>query len=720
MPPPTQPTVFFAPVDHTRFMKKGKMAYLVARVNHFGGVGSFLEKHEDFPDTIEELYDSEQPPFFQPRDEWDHWDPATFEYPDASDDDLLIKSKLGKDGLQRYYFNNPAYKVTWAEHARCLWRMHQDLEKDDTMLLNDSISAVLRMLGNGLEKVATVTRFEIEIRGKTPKRNSDWEQPTPFLPDSYERIRTYADMGFGGARKWREACCGKRFFVGFFRHAYNEHFTTFIWDRIKGDLYHFDTLSYDQKVRAKNASLAWREHLSLAGQPYHFNFHSIPLTPQQGTWECGLLSTLCLFQTLRGLVGVTNSELATICPPTTLNIDGSEEAPSEPFDLLVRDWLLDSWTKGGRPRDIMYNDNLDGVRGIYQTMIMDEIGIKDGFFWRRSRNGKLASKRQSLYADEISYQPAEMSQEVPKDQLYTDWGGYVPADVRGIGHISNWRTHRLIPAPRITPADKGKLPSGPGPFAVLISGVAFPDLPAQLIKWYNDRGVEVKNNAPIHQGEEVILSDTDDSGKKKKPVNKGAKSSTPAPPDKTSQPWTPSGPLKKLSLGTPKRPRPSSNSGSEYQQSQSPSSSEGVGDPTGEQKTSGAPDQMIDEYGWGKARDGRPYIVEEGPSIRGAENFVCSDYESDEELASKRRPTGPATQIMSIKPGEKDWLGEVRGRPTQRLLTGNYATHIPDGLVRPSQWDEILATAAQPWMPATAAKESRDERMRKRQKSRDG
>ncbi|KAJ3456041.1 hypothetical protein MRS44_016064 [Fusarium solani] len=141
----------------------------------------------------------------------------------------------------------------------------------------------------------------------------------------------------------------------------------------------------------------------------------------------------------------------------------------------------------------------------------------------------------------------------------------------------------------------------------------------------------------------VISADDDEPDPKaKKPMAKPAgprpksqkqtdKSSTPAPSDQKDQPWTPSKPFKNLSLGTPKRPRPSSNSGSEYQQNGSPSSSEG----------------------WGQTRDRRPYVVEEGPYIRGAEDFVCSDYETDEGSASKRKAIGAGTKIMSVDPGEK-------------------------------------------------------------------
>jgi hypothetical protein len=709
-------------------MKRGKMAYLVAKIDQVGGRGDFLEKHEETPDTIEDLYDSEQPPLFQPRDEWSHWDPKTFEYPYSDDDDDLIKSKLGKDELQRNYYVNPAHNVTWEEHARCLWNMHQDLEEESgKMLLNDSLSAVLRMLGNGLEKVVTVARFEIIIQGKYPKLNSENPEPTPFLPDNYERVvKCNTDQGFGGYRRWREACCGRRFYAGFVFHAYNKHFTSFIWDRKEGDFYHFDSLSNDQMVRAKNVGLAWREHLAKSGQPFEFNFHAIPLTPQQGDWECGLISTYCLFQTLRGLVGVTCTELKTICPPKTLKIDGKEEAPLLPFDLLVRDWLLDNWTTGGTPRGIKYQDNLDSLRGVYQTIVTDELGIKDGRFMKRTSRTKIGM-HESLYADLINYTPLEYADRVPKHQLYTDLGGYVIAGVRDIGHISNWRTNRLITAPQIEEGEEEKVPTGAGPFAVLLSGITLPDLPADVIKWYTDNGIEVRGNMPIYVDGQVI-SDSDDSKKKKKLVAKPTgstskndkdKFTTPAPPQKKDQPWTPSKPLADLSLSTPKRSRPPSNSGSEFQPSE-PSTSSEDGKDKDEKKASAEPsDQMVDVGSWGKTRDGRPYVVEEGPKVRGAKDFNCSDYESDENSATKRRATGPGTKAMSIAPGEKGWLGEVGNRPTQRLLTGNYATHLPNGIVRPSQWDEILAAAAQPLMPATASRESRDERMRKRQKSRD-
>jgi hypothetical protein len=41
------------------------------------------------------------------------------------------------------------------------------------MLLNDLILAMLWILRNKLKKVIIITYFEIKIRGKTLKRNSD-------------------------------------------------------------------------------------------------------------------------------------------------------------------------------------------------------------------------------------------------------------------------------------------------------------------------------------------------------------------------------------------------------------------------------------------------------------------------------------------------------------------------------------------------------------------
>ncbi|EEU39616.1 uncharacterized protein NECHADRAFT_101017 [Fusarium vanettenii 77-13-4] len=746
MPPKT---AFFAPKGPRRYMStRPKQAYLVARVKGVGGQGSFLEKDETIADTIPELYDNEQPPFFQPREEWDHWDPATFEYPCTTDDRQLINRKLGKTELQRSYFENPTFDISWADHVESLWCLHQDLACDDKMLLNISIGGVLRMLANGLEKVVTVTRCEIEIPGKESKCNSHWNTPTPYLPDHYDRIKAYFDMGFYGPRRWRESLIGKRFFAGFVRHRYNSHFTTFIWDRKKADLYHFDTLPDDQMIRAKNVSLAWREHLAVAGQPYDFNFHAIPLTPQRGAWECGLLSSFCLFQTLRGLVGLSADALAQLCPPTTLEIDGEENEPVGSFDLLVRDWMLDSWTRVGKSKDIAYDDNVEVIKGIFQTMIIDEIGIQDGYYLHRTGRGPFA-KHQSTYADEVKYKPSFPDELRATEWLYTDMGGYMPAEPESIGTVSNWTIDRLIPAPTINPGDKALLPRGPGPLSAIVMAPVLADMPDDLIRWYKRQDFEIKDNVPIFEGGELISSDSSsssevpDPGSKaavKKPVNPVSnrkkqliklprfppstastatgKPVTPAPPEKTKDPWTPSGPLKSLSLGTPKRPRPSSKSSSEYVQSSSSSSSGGKESKPGAQGGDEPVDQTMTGYGWGECKDGRPYVADIVPDIRGAEQFTCSTLESDDECTPAKRTVGPATKIMSTFPGLKGWLGEVGSRPTQRLLTGNYATYVPAGLVRPSQWDDIIRAAAQPWAPATASKESRDERMKKRQRSR--
>lgn len=85
---------------------------------------------------------------------------------------------------------------------------------------------------------------------------------------------------------------------------------------------------------------------------------------------------------------------------------------------------------------------------------------------------------------------------------------------------------------------------------------------------------------------------------------------------------------------------------------------------TAEQEPGGSSDQEEANYGWGQTRDGRPYFAEEGPYIHGAEDFICSDYETDEEVASKRKAIGIGTLLMLVNPGEKGWLGMVPGRPT--------------------------------------------------------
>ncbi|KAJ4154500.1 hypothetical protein NW754_001307 [Fusarium falciforme] len=704
------PSCLRGPKDHNRYMAPGRMAYYAVHVRNVGGAGSFCGDGIGLPDTIPEAYKRVQPAFFQPRQEWDHWDPDTFEYPAMEDSREEIKRKLGNDDQKPAYFDDHLINLTWADHAYQSWVLFKELCKDKVMLPNDGFSCILRMLRKGLEHTLVTARLEIDIEKDEIGVNKYSVPPSPFLPDDYERVWSFHNMGFVNAQHWRSAMMGKRFYAGFARHGYCSHYTAFIWDAKRGHFYHFDSYARDQMERAKIMSLVWREHLAWAGLPFDYKFYAIPMTPQRGAWECGILCFFSLFTTLRGLVGIDSSTLGEMYTPETFEIDGEEIDADEPFDLLIRDWVQDPWETQPDGR-IYYTKNTDRIRALFQCMIFDDLGIKDGQYLRDSQ------LRTPPLAHLLAYQAIEADVAPEIEDLYTDWGGFMPAYWRSTGLMRGWTLNRLFRRPSYHLGERGEFPTGYGPELIPDLRRSIQKLPGSLIRWYAERGLTVIDGIPIESRTDVVVPDDPVASQK----GKGKKEKTPAPNDQMQEPETPSTKLANLGLDTPKRPRPESESGSSYKPGSSPKSSSDkeMGGLDGGDNTEPI-DQPVDPAGLlGKSRDGRNFIVELGPHIGGAETFKCSEYETDEEGASTRRQVGMGTKTMSVIPGESGRLAMVEDRVTQRLLTGNYATYVPGGLVRPSQWDDILQAAAAPWTPAVTAKLSREERMRKRQKSRE-
>ncbi|KAJ3521453.1 hypothetical protein NM208_g13282 [Fusarium decemcellulare] len=101
-----------------------------------------------------------------------------------------------------------------------------------------------------------ITIWDNEIR---ENRNAPESLSSFFLADTYETVSCSKHMGFETAESWRKEMCGGRFFAGSIRHHWcTQATTTFNFDRVRGQFYHFDTLATDQRVLLHHAVLAFR------------------------------------------------------------------------------------------------------------------------------------------------------------------------------------------------------------------------------------------------------------------------------------------------------------------------------------------------------------------------------------------------------------------------------------------------------------------------------
>ncbi|KAF5012940.1 hypothetical protein FDECE_1028 [Fusarium decemcellulare] len=594
-----------APADHTRYLGPTSHAFAVGRVSHEGGPGSFLEADEPPMDDLPSIYAPSQPCSSPPI--------------------------TGKQGLH-----------------------------------NAGLHGLLRMLTYGLNDVVSVARGDLTIWRSQIRENRGAPEPlsSPFLADTYDTVSCSRSMGFETAEAWRKEMCGRRFFAGTVCHYWCAHVTTFIFDRVRGQFYHFDTLAADQKVRLHHAVVAFRGALGWGGLPYEFDFFGIPLSPQPSSQDGGLLSIYCLFTTLRGLVGVGYGKLASISPPELLTVDGCGREPQQAFDLLIRDWVMDPWIRG-TDGSINYVRATTHVKALYQRVILEEMGIMDGLFKTREGTGGQAIKytRQGPNSRPVASMSHAQSPllDINNDLLYTDSGGYMQFYLRSVGTARAWSLLRLLPYPG----------PGAGQYRVTAEGWTRPRFTPQqladhLISRYTARGAEVRGCCCF-------------------PVQA---------PDTATTPSAEEEQVAESFVDT-----------TEVETTESDESTD-VDMPD-------APDHMV-----GVPR-GRTVEPDPGPVIEDASEIDCRD--AAELHDGDNGYVGGGAEQMSVVPRDKLGLVRVLDRVTYRLSTGNIITHVPAGLIADSQWDIILAAAAAPFTALPDRKLStedqnttRDERKKRR------
>ncbi|KAF5227635.1 hypothetical protein FAUST_11649 [Fusarium austroamericanum] len=476
--------------------KGGKIPFVQARVLGEGGDGHFIDHFEatssNCMDDIQRVY-RRQPAFHQPRIDWTHWDPNQPILIDIADDSLTLQRKL--EAIQHPYYDRPDSSLSFTFHAADCRDLMRDLV-GDVMVEGHPILALARMASYGLENVISVARYQIQIKSKIPKPNRDFQPTQPALLPTHYKMDCYVDCGFQSVEELRTHMYGKRFFIGIIHHAGYVHWTSFIWDRVRGDLYHFDTYEPDQVERTRHVAYMWRELLASCGLPYSFNIFQGPLTPQPDTISCGPLSIFMIFRFLRGLVGCTGDEMVKMHGYCTLKLadqpsTGASKAPA----LLFSDWVVGL----GQDRPSTMNAKsaiaLSFIKGFFFHLCLDDIGIQNGKTTRTKvkKDGTTETTQLApLNKNLIRWTIMSTTSGFPTEDLYTDFRGLMPV-APSFGVQKGWSHHRLMSFPQGAAG-----PSSIHAFMIMPPfQPTFQAMPPHLAQAFYDRGVQFDGTLPM-------------------------------------------------------------------------------------------------------------------------------------------------------------------------------------------------------------------------------
>ncbi|KAM0368125.1 hypothetical protein ACHAPY_011590 [Fusarium culmorum] len=547
--------------------ERGRVPFIQARVLGEGGDGNFIDNFEatnsNCLDDIERVY-GRQPAFYQPRIDWTHWDPDQPILMDIMDDDFTVTRKV--EAIRHPYYEHPDSSLRFTLHAADCRDLMRDLVRDG-MVGGHQLLAPARMASYGLENVISVARNQLQIQSKTPKLNRDFQPSQPALPPAYYKMDCHVLCGFQSVEELRTHMYGKRFFIGIIHHAGYTHWTSFIWDRVRGDLYHFDAYEPDQVERTRHVAYTWRELLASCGLPYSFNIFQGPLTPQSDAISCGPLSIFMIFRFLRGLVGCTGDEMVKMHRSWTLNLaDQPSIEPSKAPALLFSDWVIGLGQDRPSTMKAKVPIALSFIKGFFFHLCLDDIGIQNGktTHTKVKKDGTTKTTQLApLNNNLIRWTIQSTTSGFPTQDLYTDFGGLMPIEPI-FGVQKGWSHHRLMPFPQgaAGPSSIHWFNNNP-PFQP-----TFQAMPPHLAKAFHDRGVQFDGTLPMRANVNVsttpieLSSDSESAESEDKAVQAIHTPSKPpqTPPPAPSTP-KPSDQMHPSVLSTPK---PSDQQGSQH------------------------------------------------------------------------------------------------------------------------------------------------------------
>ncbi|MCW5952249.1 MAG: hypothetical protein KIT69_08330, partial [Propionibacteriaceae bacterium] len=347
-------------------------SFLAGHVPGEGGPKPFCVESENLGDR--DFH--QQPCQFQPRLDWSH---EEIRYLDESLSPDQVTAALGSVAPMPTWFTQeerPTLRKlgikSWEYHCQSLWEGALRLRRG-AWASSEFLESLLVILHYGHEDVIAPTNYFLVLDDKmalfrNPKH--DVAGSCLQLPEGASRARIHYSFSSGSSKDWRLEMYTRRFFVGMI-NFHDRHWVSFIWDRLIGQLYVYDTDKKNRTTRLKAIVCAWREVLAKAGMPFDFDFVAYPVTAQPGDYECGYLSMYLLFANLRGLVGQSYEQLVAVQAPKTMRLDNENLYAPSTFGLPYRDWTFD-------PRNLTdqeISDSWDFVQDFFMTLICNELGV---------------------------------------------------------------------------------------------------------------------------------------------------------------------------------------------------------------------------------------------------------------------------------------------------------------------------------------------------------
>ncbi|SCV59858.1 uncharacterized protein FFFS_14427 [Fusarium fujikuroi] len=572
--------------------------------------------------------------------------------------------------------------------------------------------------------------------------------------------------------EWRQRVTGRRFVSSLVYFKDAKHWVSILWDRGHSQLYVFDTYEESRISRIKATVLAWREWLAICGVPYDFDYFAPPLTYQPDSNSCGPLSVRSLGLAVRAHVGLEYNDWVPI--PWEIkqpqHIQGQRDlayaltrvAILEELGVKDATYLRQRRGADGKPVGAMISKKpleqvelLEWIRDIPQNLNESDMFSRFGgynhiYVKRLGPETKPDRSKHTLgvtgsksYEGKPTWRKETFCKAIPQLRPARVRGAQaarlakIGVNVRGSVPDFNTPTRQSRPQQVIDSSDQSGPPtrrSSPVPVASQNRGsgspmhvtpspprvpvqqaraatpgpapkTPIPDAPRQESRipvWYpvtpkNAGGNSVwypvtpKNAAANPESIGVTpmnrlklkspapLPDPNDRSSPVPPQNRQvlrSPSPFPSPPPLPSIEWSP-----ELSV----RPSPQPSVTQELVVRPNPSPRQPV------------VTVAIDE----------PAIIKDALYVRHARIT-----EGDKEAAERTiRDLGACSREMIVEP--KSWKLPIQGTPDHPFLptSRTWATFVPAGLMRPSQWDDIRNSVVDAFRPQAQPGRTRDERM---------
>lgn len=389
---PAKGSLFFARLPGSDDFLKGT----VQQIKLDGGCGNFFAAAEtqSVVRGLRGLYQT-QPPWIIPRRHW----------PDTSSDQLNFSSDPSSDELRAH--------VTTAQSLASAGQLEHTVEclrmlicmdakspnSNPKWLSNFAMQEYLNIISRGISNVVAFIPYEINLGREDPV----WQIRKPDDFHHFAQNRRFV--------------AGIIYFPG--------HWTSFIFDRVGGTLYHCDSHKPGREERFKKLTAFWEDRLTLLDMPYSFNAVQVPCTAQPECWECGYIALTFLHHTLRGLVGEKFNDIKSTYFDITEDVDTSKPEPGKEtlpnsqgyrhlsIVLHLRDWAV------AKKRNEAAGDCIDRMLANIRAVLYNELGV-------HSIEKGILAYSPSPIPSWLTVPPAHEAIECPLLDTLTFVGGAVP------------------------------------------------------------------------------------------------------------------------------------------------------------------------------------------------------------------------------------------------------------------------------------------------------